>query len=69
MAAEDWLPVEDDYFFDHLDYVNDGFYFPKPKPPYRFTCKYCGKTMLKWVQVDKKWKLFDIKGIQHKCQS
>ena len=66
MSAEDWLLEEDDTLFDHFDFENDGFWFPKPS--YRFTCKYCGTGGLKWQQIDGKWRLFDIKGVQHKCQ-
>jgi hypothetical protein len=31
------------------------------------TCKYCGRTGLEWVEVERGWRLFDADGDMHQC--
>lgn len=54
---------EEDYSDDFDPFRRDDEFFV-PSQPF---CKFCKKQNLKWITIDKKWRLAEQSGVIHKC--
>ena len=51
----------------HWDDPEAVFWNPGSERKMPIKCKYCGITGLHWVQVEKRWKLYDTRDNPHFC--
>ena len=57
---------DDEYFYDDDDDDDDDFL---GREAGQVSCKYCGSRAVRWQETPSGWRLYDIRGGEHSCES